>query len=39
VSSRRMLARICSNLHQVYHQQGAAAEATRLQRYLVALAK
>ncbi|HXD00718.1 MAG TPA: transglutaminase-like domain-containing protein [Verrucomicrobiae bacterium] len=39
VSSRRMLARICSNLHQVYHQQGQTAEATRLQRYLVALAK
>lgn len=39
VSSPRMLARICSNLHQVYHQQGQAAESTRLQRYLVALAK
>jgi regulator of sirC expression with transglutaminase-like and TPR domain len=39
VSSRRMLARICSNLQQVYHQQGLTGEATRLQRYLVALAK
>jgi hypothetical protein len=34
-----MLSRICSNLHQVYQQQGQAGEVTRLQRYLVALAK
>jgi regulator of sirC expression with transglutaminase-like and TPR domain len=39
VSSRRMLARICTNLQQVYQQQGQAAEATRLQRYQVALTK
>lgn len=39
VSPRRMFLRICSNLHQVYHELGAKAEATRVQRYLVALAR
>ena len=39
VSSRRMLMRICGNLHQVYHHLGMTGEATRLQRYLIALAK
>ena len=39
VSSRRMLSRICANLHQIYHHQDMNDEATRLQRYLVALAK
>jgi len=39
VSSRKMLMRICGNLHQVYHHLGMAGEATRLQRYLIALAK
>ena len=39
VSSRRMLSRICGNLHQIYHHQKFASETTRLQRYLVALAK
>jgi regulator of sirC expression with transglutaminase-like and TPR domain len=39
VSSRRMLSRICGNLHQIYHHQEMASEATRLQRYMVALAK
>jgi regulator of sirC expression with transglutaminase-like and TPR domain len=39
VSARRLLLRICSNLHQVYQRLELAAEATRLQRYLVALAR
>lgn len=39
VSSRRMLARICANLQQVYQQQGLPEEATRVQRYQIALAK
>jgi len=39
VSSRKMLMRICGNLHQVYHHLGLTGEATRLQRYLIALAK
>lgn len=39
VTPRRMLLRICGNLHQIYLQQGNEAEATRLQRYLVALAR
>ncbi len=36
---RRILLRICSNLHQIYHQLEMPAEAGRLQRYIVALAK
>jgi regulator of sirC expression with transglutaminase-like and TPR domain len=39
VTSRRMLSRICANLHRIYDDQEVTAEATRLQRYLVALAK
>ena len=39
VSSRRMLCRICGNLRQIYQQRGMDADALRLQRYLVALAK
>ncbi len=39
VSSRRMLARICANLQQVYQQQGLPEEATRVQRYQIALTK
>ncbi len=39
VSTRRMLMRICSNLHQIYSQLELAEETTRLQRYLVALAR
>ena len=39
LSSRKMLARICNNLHQVYHHREDKPEATRIQRYLVALAK
>jgi regulator of sirC expression with transglutaminase-like and TPR domain len=39
VSTRRLLMRICSNLHQIYTQLEATEETTRLQRYLVALAR
>ena len=39
VSPRRLLLRICSNLHQIYQRLEQAVEATRLQRYLVALAR
>jgi regulator of sirC expression with transglutaminase-like and TPR domain len=39
VSPRRMLLRICGNLHQAYHELGAKDDATRVQRYLVALAR
>jgi regulator of sirC expression with transglutaminase-like and TPR domain len=39
VSPRRMLLRICGNLHQIYLQLQRAEETTRLQRYLVALAR
>jgi regulator of sirC expression with transglutaminase-like and TPR domain len=36
---RRMLLRICGNLHQIYLHLGQAETATRVQRYLVALAR
>jgi regulator of sirC expression with transglutaminase-like and TPR domain len=39
VSSRRILLRICANLHQIYTQRKSADQVDRLQRYLVALAK
>lgn len=39
VSARRILLRICANLHQIYTQLEAREEISRLQRYLVALAK
>jgi len=39
VNSRRMLLRICVNLHQIYIHLGQTEETTRLQRYLVALAR
>jgi regulator of sirC expression with transglutaminase-like and TPR domain len=39
VTPRRILLRICANLHQVYTQKKSAHQAERLQRYLVALAK
>ena len=39
VSSRRMLLRICGNLHQIYLRLELAEETTRVQRYLVALAR
>jgi len=39
VSPRRMLLRMCSNLHQIYTKREQPEEVTRLQRYLVALAR
>ena len=39
VSPRRMLLRMCSNLHQIYVQLELADEISRFQRYIVALAK
>jgi regulator of sirC expression with transglutaminase-like and TPR domain len=37
VSARQVLRRICENVHQAYVHLGLSGEATRLQRYLVAL--
>lgn len=39
VSSRRILLRMCANLHQTYANLEMVDEASRVQRYLVALAK
>lgn len=39
VSTRRMLSRMCGNLHQTYAHLEQAEDSTRIQRYLVALAK
>ena len=39
VSPRRLLARICGNLHQIYGRLGHNESVTRFQRYLVALAR
>lgn len=39
ISARRILLRICANLHQTYLQKKENKEAVRIQRYLVALAK
>lgn len=39
VTPRRMLLRICGNLHQIYLRINNSDAATRLQRYLIALAK
>lgn len=39
ISARRILLRICANLHQTYLQLEKSDEAVRVQRYLVALAK
>lgn len=39
VSSRRILLRMCANLHQTYSQLEMTEDAKRVQRYLVALAK
>jgi len=39
VSARRILLRLCAQLHQIYNQQKAPGQIERLQRYLVALAK
>ena len=36
---RRMLARVCANLHQIYERLAMQREATRVQRYLIALTK
>jgi regulator of sirC expression with transglutaminase-like and TPR domain len=38
VTPRRILLRMCANLHQIYTQTKATAETERLQKYLVALA-
>lgn len=39
ISPRRILARICGNLHQIYTRLGHPEAVTRFQRYLVALAR
>jgi len=39
VTPRRMLLRMCANLHQIYLHNGQTEAASRFQRYLVALAK
>ena len=39
ISSRRILMRICANLHQIYSMLEQPDEVFRFQRYLVALAK
>jgi regulator of sirC expression with transglutaminase-like and TPR domain len=39
LSPRRILLRICGNLHQIYLRLDKQEDATRLQRYLVALAR
>jgi len=38
ITPRRILLRICSNLHQIYHRSDAESETERFQRYIVALA-
>lgn len=39
VTPRRILVRVCSNLHQIYSQLSLTEEAARMQRYIVALSK
>ncbi|MBI5773985.1 MAG: hypothetical protein HZA89_09625 [Verrucomicrobia bacterium] len=39
VTPRRMLLRMCHNLHQIYASHGLAEDTARLQRYIVALGK
>ena len=39
ITPRRMLSRICGNLHQIYARLGQKDDVNRFQRYLVALAK
>ena len=39
ISARRVLLRICANLHQIYLKFSETEEAARVQRYLVALAR
>jgi regulator of sirC expression with transglutaminase-like and TPR domain len=38
-SARRMLLRICSNLHQIYAQARQEPDATRFRRYMAALSR
>ncbi|MBM3821731.1 MAG: hypothetical protein FJ404_02375 [Verrucomicrobia bacterium] len=38
-SPRQILLRICTNLHQIYAQEGQSAENASMQRYILALAK
>jgi regulator of sirC expression with transglutaminase-like and TPR domain len=38
-SPRRILLRMCSNLHQIYQREGQRPHASRLQGYIVALSK
>ena len=38
-SPRRVLLRMCSNLHQIYQREGQKPHASRLQGYIVALSK
>ncbi|HWF19248.1 MAG TPA: transglutaminase-like domain-containing protein, partial [Verrucomicrobiae bacterium] len=39
VNPRQILMRVCGNLHQIYQHLEMPEESTRLQRYLIALAK
>jgi regulator of sirC expression with transglutaminase-like and TPR domain len=39
VTPRRFLLRVCANLHQIYLQNGRDLRTTRMQRYIVALAR
>jgi regulator of sirC expression with transglutaminase-like and TPR domain len=39
VTPRRILLRICANLHQIYSETESEEETSRIQRYIVALAK
>jgi regulator of sirC expression with transglutaminase-like and TPR domain len=39
VSPRRILMRVCGNLHRIYYHLKLPEETTRLQRYLIALAR
>lgn len=39
VNPRRILMRICGNLHRIYYHLKLSEETTRLQRYLIALAR
>jgi len=39
LTARKILLRCCSNLHQIYQQLEAVDDTTRLQRYMVALAR
>ena len=39
VTARQMIARICANLQQIYQRLHQTEDATRWQRYLVALSR